>query len=385
MNEGKRLTKGSNLALSLALGFSISACSADSMAPTESISSQQHRFQVDTVVEGLEHPWGLTFMPDGRRLVPERPGRLRIIDNDRLFPEVITGLPDNIAAQGQGGLLDVALHPEFTENRLLFLSYAGSGSGGAGTEVARGRLDGMALRDVEVIFRALPKSGGGRHFGSRLLFTPQGHLYISLGDRGHRPNGQDLTTHAGSLIRLYPDGTVPKDNPFVGRADALPEIYTYGNRNIQGMALRPADNSVWTQEHGPRGGDEVNRMKAGANYGWPEVTHGRNYSGTTITDETSRPGMEDPVYTWVPSRAPSGMMFYDGDVFPAWRGDLFVGALKDRLLSRLEMDGDQVVAEERLLQDRIGRVRDVRQGPDGLIYLLTDAADGKLVRLRPAD
>ena len=383
MNAGKRLTKGS--ALSLALGVAISACSADSVAPTESISSQQHRFQVDTVVEGLEHPWGLAFMPDGRMLVTERPGRLRIIENDRLLPEVITGLPDNISAQGQGGLLDVALHPEFTENRLLFLSYAGSGSGGAGTEVARGRLDGMALEDVEVIFRALPKSGGGRHFGSRLLFTPQGHIYISLGDRGHRPNGQDLTTHAGSLIRLYPDGTVPKDNPFVGRADALPEIYTYGNRNIQGMALRPADNSVWTQEHGPRGGDEVNRMKAGANYGWPEVTHGRNYSGTTITDETSRPGMEDPVYTWVPSIAPSGMMFYDGDVFPAWRGDLFVGALKDRLLSRLEMDGDQVVAEERLLQDSLGRIRDVRQGPDGLIYLLTDAADGKLVRLRPAD
>ncbi len=373
------------MAFSLVLCLTMSACSAESLNSSEVFTSQQHRFQVVPLVEGLEHPWGLAFLPDGRMLVTERPGRLRLVEGDRLSPEAITGLPDNIAVQGQGGLLDVAAHPGFSDNGLVYLSYAGSGPGGAGTDVVRGRLDGMTLSDVEVIFRALPKSSGGRHFGSRLLFNPGGHLFISLGDRGDRANGQDLGTHAGSLIRLDPDGGVPADNPFVGQSGAMPEIYTYGNRNMQGMALRPDDGSIWTQEHGPRGGDEVNRMLAGANYGWPEVTYGKNYSGTTITNETSRPGMEDPVYYWMPSIAPSGMLFYDGNAFPEWRGDLFVGALKAQLLARLKMDGDRVVAEERLLEGQFGRIRDVRQGPDGLIYLLTDDSNGKLLRLQPVD
>jgi glucose/arabinose dehydrogenase len=281
-------------------------------------------------------------------------------------------------------LLDVALHPGFDVNRLVYFSYAGSGNGGWGTEVARGRLEGMALQDVEVIFRALPKSrGGGRHFGSRLLFAPDGTLYVTLGERGSRDRAQDLGDHAGSVIRLTDDGGVPKDNPFVTVPGARPEIFTYGNRNIQGVALQPESNLIWMHEHGPRGGDEVNIVGAGRNYGWPVITYGIEYNGLSITDETARPGMEQPIHYWVPSIAPSGMMFYSGDQFPGWRGDLFVGALKAQLLVRLEIEGNRVVAEERMLSGRWGRIRDVRQGPDGFIYLLTDEPDGALLRLEP--
>lgn len=347
-------------------------------------STEKHNFQVVKITDQLEHPWGLAFLPDDRMLVTERPGRLRIVNDGQLDPQPIAGLP-RVTAEGQGGLLDVAIHPDFEQNHWVYLSYAASGAGGVGTEVARGKLNDHRLESVEVIFRALPKSSGGRHFGSRLLFAPDGYLYITLGDRGDRPRAQDLNDHAGSVIRVRDDGTVPDQNPFADRPDAKPEIFTYGNRNVQGISLQPETGLVWAHEHGPQGGDEVNVIEVGTNYGWPVITYGRNYGiGTKIGEGTEKPGMAQPIHYWVPSIGPSGMTFYDGDKFPAWQGDLFVGALKDRMLVRLELDGRDIVNEERLLQDELGRIRDVRSGPDGYVYLLTDESAGTLARLEPA-
>ncbi|MGD8956435.1 MAG: PQQ-dependent sugar dehydrogenase [Chromatiaceae bacterium] len=350
------------------------------------LQTEQHRIDVEVIARGLENPWSVAFLPDGGYLVTERPGRLRLVQADgTLVKAPITGLPA-VRARGQGGLLDVVLHPEFEENRWVYLSYVEAGRDGVGTAVARGRLDGLRLRDTEVLFRLIPKSSGGRHFGSRLVFDRQGYLFITLGDRGDRPRAQDLGDHAGSVIRLHDDGRVPADNPFVGRRDALPEIYSYGHRNIQGATLEPVSGRLWTHEHGPQGGDEINLPEPGVNYGWPVITYGVNYGiGTRIGEGSAKPGMAQPLYHWVPSIAPSGMSFYTGDAFPKWRGDLFVGSLKFGLLVRLSLENGRVVHEERLLQDRLGRIRDVRQGPDGLIYLLTDADDGQLVRLVPAD
>jgi glucose/arabinose dehydrogenase len=336
------------------------------------------------LVEGLEHPWGLAFLPDGRMLVTERPGRLRIVNKDRkLDGEPVTGLPA-ITPHGQGGLLDVALHPRFAENSLVYISYAARGEGGVSTEVARGRLSGRRLEDVQVLFRQLPKSGGGRHFGSRLVFDRAGFLYITLGDRGEMERAQKPDDHAGSVIRLHDDGRVPQDNPFVGKPGWKPEKYTLGNRNIQGAALHPRTGLLWTHEHGPQGGDEVNVIRAGVNYGWPVITYGVQYViGTRIGEGTHKTGMAQPLHYWVPSIAPSGMAFYTGDRFPRWRGDLFVGALRDQMLVRLKLDGEKVIAEERMLKGALGRIRDVRNGPDGLIYLLTDDPRGVLARLEP--
>jgi glucose/arabinose dehydrogenase len=318
-------------------------------------------------------------------LVSERPGRLRLIAADgTLDPRPIEGLPP-IHQYGQGGLLDIAVHPDFMHNRLLYFSYAERGPRGYGTAVARGKLEGHRLRDVQVIFRLLPKTAKTYHFGSRLVFDRQGHLYITLGDRGGRMRAQDLGDYAGSLIRVNDDGSVPHDNPFVGRPGVHPEIYSYGHRNMQGAALNPWTGRIWTHEHGPQGGDELNIPEAGGNYGWPVITYGVEYvSGEPIGEGTHKPGMQQPIHYWVPSIAPSGTAFYTGDRFPNWRGDLFVGSLKFRLLVRLHLDGDRVVHEERMLEDELGRIRDVRQGPDGLLYLLTDADDGMLVRLAPA-
>jgi glucose/arabinose dehydrogenase len=349
------------------------------------IRSQDHEFRVVKLVEGLEHPWGLAFLPDGRKLVTERPGRLRLVAKDgRLESQPVTGLPA-IAATGQGGLLDVALHPRFSENRLVYLSYSARGQGGVGTEVARGRLAGGGLEDVRVIFSQSPKSGTGRHFGSRLVFDRDGYLYITQGDRGEMERAQKPDDHAGSVIRLHDDGRVPADNPFRGRPGWKPEKYTLGNRNMQGAALHPRTGRLWTHEHGPQGGDEINVIRAGANYGWPVITYGVNYGiGTRIGEGTHKAGMEEPLYTWVPSIAPSGMAFYTGDRFPRWQGDLFVGALRDQMLVRLKLDGERVVSEERMLKDVLGRIRDVRDGPDGFLYLLTDERRGVLARLEPA-
>ena len=349
------------------------------------VTSEKARFRVVTVVDGLEHPWGLAFLPDGRMLVTERPGRLRIVENGRLNPQAVGGLPP-IAAQGQGGLLDVAVHPDFQRNRWIYFSYSARGQGGLGTEVARGRLTGYRLEEVQVLFRALPKSHGGRHFGSRLLFGPGGYLYITLGDRGTRKRAQDLADHAGSIIRLYDDGRVPADNPFVNRTGTRPEIFTYGNRNVQGIALAPGTGRIWAHEHGPQGGDEVNIVRGGTNYGWPVITYGRNYvTGTRIGEGTSKAEMAQPVLYWTPSIAPSGMTFYAGDRFPNWKGNLFVGALKFRLLVRLEVRDDRIVREERLLEGELGRIRDVRSGPDGYLYLLTDESNGIIARIEPVD
>jgi glucose/arabinose dehydrogenase len=317
-------------------------------------------------------------------LITERSGRLLRVDGTHFSQRNVLGLPA-IAAVGQGGLLDVVLHPDFAANQMIYFSFAGADEDGVGTEVARARLVDDRLEAVEVIFRALPKSRGGRHFGSRLLFDSNGQLLITLGERGDQDRAQDIGDHAGSIIRLNDDGSVPADNPFTSTPGAKPEIYTYGNRNVQGITLDPGSGRVWAHEHGPQGGDEVNILAPGKNYGWPIITYGRNYgTGTKIGEGTHKEGMEQPRLQWTPSIAPSGMTFYTGDKFPAWRGNLFVGALKYRLVVRLELRGQDIVHEERLLEDVLGRIRDVRTGPDGYIYLLSDESDGVLARLEPA-
>ena len=355
----------------------------------QAVRSERHDFRVTTLVEGLENPWSVAFLPDGRLLVTERPGRLRVISADgRLDPQPVRGVPP-VAAVGQGGLLDVALHPDHARNGWIYLSFSGPGEGGQSTEVIRAKLDGNTLRDVQTIFRQLPKTTTGHHFGSRLVFDRRGFLYITLGDRGDKDRAQKPDDHAGSVIRLHDDGRVPADNPFVGRAGYRPEKFTLGNRNMQGAALHPATGELWTHEHGPQGGDEINVMRAGRNYGWPVITYGRNYViGTRIGEGTEKAGMEQPLLHWTPSIAPSGMAFYTGERFPRWKGSLFVGALAGQMLVRVELDGEKVVKQERLLDhpdERVGRIRDVRQGPDGLLYLLTDAGNGRLLRLEPAN
>jgi glucose/arabinose dehydrogenase len=335
------------------------------------------------VAKGLEHPWGLAFLPDGRMLVSERPGRLRIVERDGRVGVPLAGVPA-VAASGQGGLLDVVLHPQFASNQLVYWSFSEPGDGGAGTAVARGRLDGQRLADVQVIFRQLPKVGGGNHFGSRLVWARDGHLFVTLGDRfSRKDDAQTLDNHMGKLVRIDGDGKAPADNPFVRRNGARPEIWSYGHRNIQGAALHPDSGELWTTEHGPQGGDELNVPAAGANHGWPVITHGRNYgSGTRIGDGTERADIAAPLRTWLPtSIAPSGMAFLTSDRYPGWKGNLFVGALRGTHLVRLELDGRKVLRESQLLTDQHARIRDVRQGPDGWLYVLTDAPDGQLWRL----
>ena len=370
----------------LALSLTAVVVLALPAARAEVFGSEEHAFRVVTIVSGLDHPWGLAFLPDGRLLVTERPGRLRTVTAGRLDPEPIGGVP-RVRASGQGGLLDVALHPEFRANRWVYLSYSAGRWGRTGTEVARGRLRGDRLEELEVLFRSQPKSGGGRHFGSRLRFDADGHLFVTLGDRGKRNRAQDPGDHAGSIVRLRDDGSVPPDNPFVGMDGARPEIYTLGNRNVQGLAFHPVSGVLFAHEHGPQGGDELNVVRAGVNYGWPIISFGREYrTGVAVGEGTHRMGMAQPAHQWTPSIAPSGLTVYNGERFPRWRGNLFVGALRFRLLARLVLDGERVVHEERLLEGRYGRIRDVRTGPDGLLYLLTDAPalHGALLRLEPA-
>jgi len=346
--------------------------------------SERERFRVNTLVRGLEHPWSLAFLPGGDMLITERPGRLLRVNGETLQTSTVRGLPA-ITPIGQGGLLDVVPHPGFASNRLVYFSFVGADGDGVGTEVARARLAGEALENVEVIFRALPKSSGGRHFGSRLQFDADGYLFITLGDRGDRPRAQDIGDHAGSIIRINDDGSVPRTNPLSKTPRARPEIYSYGHRNVQGIALNTDSGRIWAHEHGPQGGDEINVLASGRNYGWPVITYGRNYViGTQIGEGTHKDGMEQPRHYWTPSIAPSGMTFYNGTQFPAWRGNFFVGALKFRLLVRLEVRDDTIIHEERLLEGVLGRIRDVRTGPDGYIYLLTDQDDGVLARLEPA-
>ena len=370
-----------SVAVVLALAWS-GTVTADTIEQTD-----RHAVRVRILTRGLEHPWSLAFLPDGRMLVTERAGRLRYVAADgTLDPTPISGLPESLSARRQGGLHDVVLHPRFAQNRLVYFAYAGKGTGGYGTELARGRLDGHRLTGVEVLFRALPKSWGGRHFGGRVVFDGTGHVFLTLGDRGDGPRAQDPGDHAGSVIRLNGDGSIPQNNPYRSLAGARPEIYTLGNRNVQGAAMNPWTRELWTHEHGPQGGDEVNVIRAGVNYGWPVITYGRNYgTGTRIGEGTHKQGIAQPLHQWTPSIAPSGMAFYDGDRFPGWRGNLLVGALKFQLLVRLELDGERVVREERILKGVIGRIRDVRVGADGYVYLLSDERDGVIARLEPTD
>ncbi len=343
-------------------------------------ASETHDVRVDIVVDQLKHPWGLQFLPNSEILITERTGQLRLVKDGVLFGDPIKGLP-NIKQYGQGGLMDVAIHPDFRNNQFVYLSYAGKEGDGYSTEVLRGKLSNNKLDDVEIIFKALPKTRGSRHFGGRLLFV-EGKLFITLGDRGDRPTAQQLNDHAGSLIRINDNGDIPVDNPFVKKTNALPEIYSYGHRNIQGISQHPENKSLWIHEHGPQGGDELNVIEPGANYGWPVITYGVNYGfGTKIGEGTHKEGMKQPVHYWVPSIAPSGMTFYSGTEFPAWQNNLLVGSLKFGLLIRLELENGRVIREQRLLNGQYGRIRDVRVGPDGAIYLLTDEDNGALLRL----
>ena len=341
------------------------------------------------VASGLTHPWGLALMPDGRWLVTEKPGRLRIITAQGQVGEPVQGLP-RVDARGQGGLLDVITSPGFGQDRLIYWSYAEPRDGGNATSVARGRLsnDGARVEDVQVIFRALPVYDGDKHFGSSLAFASDGKLFITLGERSDRPmraQAQDLGSHMGKTIRINADGSVPQDNPFVGRAGALPEIWSLGHRNVQGIAVQPGTGAIWTIEHGTRGGDEVNLDKPGLNYGWPDAAYGVEYAGGQITGgNTQAQGTEQPVYYWDPVIAPGGATFYQGAMFPGWNGDLLVAGLKEKHIARLVIENNRVVGEERLITDLGERVHDVAVGPDGAVWAITDEADGKLVRLAVA-
>ncbi len=362
------------------------AFSLQLVAEPQEYPSEAGTVRVKEIITGLENPWGLAFLPDGKRmLVTERPGHLRLVDLDGHLSEPLAGVPD-VFARSQGGLLDVRLSPDFQTDRLVYLSYAEAGEQGmAGTAVGRGKLseDLSRLENFEVIFRQQPKLSSGVHFGSRLVFDGDGHLFVALGENNQRSTAQDLDKHQGKVVRIRPDGSVPQDNPYVGQDGARPEIWSYGHRNQQGAALNPWSGVLWTHEHGPRGGDEINIPQAGKNYGWPLATHGINYSMLPIPEAKGKTvkGTEPPHHVWDKSPGISGMAFYDAERFPAWQRSLFIGALVDLSLIRLQLDGDRIVGEERLLKDLNARIRDVRVGPDGFLYLLTDAADGKLLQV----
>ncbi len=343
-----------------------------------------HAVSVDTVAEGLEHPWGLAFLPDGSMLVSERPGRLRVVKDGQLS-KPLTNVP-KVAAGGQGGLLDVALHPQFEENRLVYLSFSERrGLSGNGTSLARARLsdDGTALENVEVIFQQQPAIRSTAHFGGRITFAPDGNLFLTLGERySQRDSAQDLATHLGKVVRLTDAGKPAPGNPFIGKEGALPEIWSYGHRNPQGSAIEPSTGAYWTVEHGAQGGDEINRPEAGKNYGWPVITYGKDYSGAKIGEGTTKDGMEQPLHYWDPSIAPSGLAFYQGKEFADWNGDLLVGALAGAKLVRLDVENGKIVGEEAMLEDLGERIRDVRVSKDGQIYLLTDNPQGRILRLK---
>ncbi|MGF6091251.1 PQQ-dependent sugar dehydrogenase [Pseudomonas sp. 18173] len=375
------------LLATLCAGALITATAAVFAAPVQAMKSEEGTLEVTPVVTGLEHPWALAFLPDGKSmLVTERPGNLRLVTADGKLSAPLNGVP-TVWAKGQGGLLDVALSPDFKQDRMVYLSYAEGGGedNKAGTAVGRGRLseDMTALKDFQVILRQQPKLSVGNHFGSRLVFDRDGYLFVTLGENNDRPTAQDLDKLQGKVVRIYPDGTVPKDNPFVGQANVRPEIWSYGQRNPQGAAFNPWNGTLWENEHGPRGGDEINIIERGKNYGWPLATHGINYSGLPIPEARGElvEGTVAPNHVWEKSPGLSGMAFYDADRFKAWQGNVFIGALVSQELIRLEFQGDKVVHEERLLGELKQRIRDVRQGPDGYLYVLTDEEDGALYKV----
>jgi aldose sugar dehydrogenase len=365
--------------LMLGLGLTSLVASANS----ETIKTRWADVKVDTVASGLSHPWGLAFLNDGRMLVTERAGNLRIIDANGAVGEPIAGLPE-IKVRGQGGLFDIALSPNFSQDQLIYFAYAEPqtpGSDTTSTAVARAKLEGNKLVDVKVIFSQQPKVMGGRHYGGRLAFSADGDfLFIGLGDRGHRQEDvQKLDNHTGKLVRIHPDGSVPKSNPFVNQADALPEIWSYGHRNIQGMDIQAVTGQLWAVEHGPQGGDEVNRPQAGLNYGWPVITHGEQYGGGEVGIGFKQAGMEQPIWHWTPSIAVSGAAFYQGNQFPNWQGNLLATGLRGQQVARLEVNGEHIIHQETLNLKR--RIREVKVAPDGSVYLLTDEPNGAILRL----
>jgi len=342
-------------------------------------------FQIRRVITGLDQPWAVAPLPDGSRLITLREGTL--LYHDGASVRTVAGLPP-IAAAGQGGLLDLLPHPGFEENRLIYFTFSEGPAGGQGTSVARGVFragPNPRLANWQVIFSGNNRTGGGLHFGSRLAFGPDGLLYVTVGERGERDRAQDPFDHGGKVIRIRDDGSIPADNPFGANRRGDPAVYTLGHRNAQGLALEPGSDRIWLHEHGPRGGDEVNLLKPGANYGWPVITYGREYSGRTVGEGlTARQGMEQPEVYWDPSIAPSGMAFYHGDRFPLWKGDLFVGALAGRQLRRLDMENGRITGQEVIIDGSLGRIRDVRTGPDGYLYVLTDGEEASLYRLEPS-
>jgi glucose/arabinose dehydrogenase len=351
----------------------------------QTFKSSAGDLKVEAVATGLAHPWALAFLPDGRMLVTERPGRMRIVAADGRLSAPLGGVP-KVFASGQGGLLDVAVDRGFAQNRTIHFCFAEPVRGGAQTALARATLGDGQLDDVKVIFHQDGPPSSGHHFGCRIAQSADGNLFLTMGDHfSQRDDAQKLTNHIGKIVRIGPDGSAPKDNPFVGRADAKPEIWSYGHRNAQGAAIHPGTGKLWAHEHGARGGDEVNVPQPGKNYGWPIISHGVNYDGTPVgSGKAEAAGMEQPAKYWVPSIAPSGMAFYTGELFPAWKGSLFVGALAGQMLVRLSLEGERVTGEERLLQGLRERIRDVRAGPDGALYLLTDSSSGRILKVVPA-
>jgi glucose/arabinose dehydrogenase len=342
-------------------------------------------YKLTEIAKNLDHPWSMAFLPDGSMLVTERVGRLRLIKDGLLQPQAIGGVPQ-VHTGGQAGLFDVVLHPKFAQSGILYLTYAAGTKAANGTEVARARFDGSALRDVRVIFKAMPLKDTDNHYGGRMAFLPDGTFALTIGEGfEYREAAQDLGSDLGKIVRLKDDGSVPADNPFIGQRGVRPEIYTWGHRNEQGLLYDAKSGRLWETEHGPRGGDELNLIVAGKNYGWPVITYGMDYSGAYVSPYTERPGLEQPVIYWTPSIAPSGLALYRGDQFPAWDGDLFVGALAFKHLRRVHLDADGgVVSQEQLLNVLHARIRDVRVGPDGYLYVCTDEIDGRVLRLEPA-
>lgn len=377
---------------STVLGIAAVATTASAVEPTASVPEAKG-WKISTVLKGLEHPWGMAFLPNGDILVTERPGRIRLIKEGKLVEEPIEGVP-KVFASGQGGLLDIILHPKFEENKYIYFTYAKGDSDANHTVLARAKFDGTRLSDVKEIFKGNKMKPGGQHFGSVLAWLPDGTLLMSIGDGGNPPvkvdgmlarhQAQNLASHNGSVVRLNDDGSVPKDNPFVGKEGAAPEIWSYGHRNIQGIAVDKATSTTWTTEHGPRGGDELNLTEAGKNYGWPKASFGREYrTNELVSPHTSLPGMVDPLIVWTPVTAASGLAFYTGDKFPGWKGDLFSGGLVSQDVRRIDLENNKVVKQEGI---PIGqRVRMVVQGPDDLLYVLTDQQDGELIRIEPAE
>jgi glucose/arabinose dehydrogenase len=373
----------------LSLLAAVTPAGGSAFAQSATFQTDAVPIEAETIADGLQHPWGLDFLPDGEAIVTERPGRVRILSRDGRLSEPLDGVP-RVAARGQGGLLDIVAAPDFASSNLVYLSFSEPGRGGAGTAVARAKLvrDGGSARldDVEVIFSMAKKTNVTRHFGSRLVFSPDGTLFITTGDRGVRDRAQDMQDHAGSIIRINTDGSIPTDNPSPDGARHLPEIWSKGHRNVQGAAWDPVLGGLLTVEHGDKGGDEVNHPEAGKNYGWPVISYGVSYAGKKIGKGTEAPGFEQPLYYWDPSIAPSGLAVYRGGMFPEWNGDLIAGSLKFALVSRLDRDeSGKILDEERIFEGEFGRIRDINTAPDGSIWLLTDEEDGQIIRLSRAD